>query len=175
VYTDSKIYLKVNLKQQLLVLFPFFLINALIIIGYILMLGFKPIEGAMLVFSIILFIINVLTVVLLHVQYLYFNYSMNIEINISSKELKICNKHRQHIYPFSNIQSLDYYATSGHSSKKGYNNFYTFDNYRFYKVKFKDGHTVFITCLTMYYIEKNLEPLLGVEANWHFRALPFIY
>jgi hypothetical protein len=170
----TKFFLKVSLKQQLFVLFPFFLINAIVIIGYFLVYG-GPIEGSILVFFIIVFLINVCTVIALHLQYLYYNSSMCMEIDTRTKELNINQKHKQYNYSFYDIQSLDYYATSGHSSKKGYNMVYTFDNYRFYKIKFKDNRTFFVTCLMMYYIEKNLEPLLDFEAEWHFRALPFIY
>jgi len=78
-------------------------------------------------------------------------------------------------HSFNDIISLKYFATLGHSSKRGRWEVYPFDEYRFYKIEFIDGTKLYATCLLIHNIEFALEPLLGIEAHWKFRVFPFLY
>jgi hypothetical protein len=175
VILKSNYDLKVSLKQQLLVLFPFLFINSGITIGYFFAVHVSFFNSLIIGTTVFFFIANVLTVLVLHTQYLYFNRSMSINIDSNSGDITIIQSGKEYSYKVSDIKALDYYSSSGHISKKGPDEFYTFDPYRFFKIVFNDNRHFYVTSLMMNNIERNLEQILGYEANWHFRVLALIY
>jgi hypothetical protein len=170
---DSIYKFEITLKQQLLVLLPFLLTN----IGALLVWYFYFDSGwstGTLIFLSILFVLNILPVLILHVQYLITG-TRSILIDLRDKTLEFKNRVGIKKYSLEQIASLDYYATYGHISKKGSSLWYTFDPYRFYKITFNDAKVAYFTCLNIRNIENTLEPILGIKAEWNFRALPLLY
>lgn len=166
---------KITTKQQLLVLIPFITINATIFVGYYYIFRDTSINLLIVLVFLFVFLLNVLPVILLHSQYLMKNGSAIVEIDSEKKLLLYTDNKRYYKYSFNDIQTLKYFATHGHISKRGSSLWYTFDPYRFYKITFKDQQVISITCLMINNIENTLEQLLGIEAERKFRVLPFIY
>ncbi|MCU7552584.1 hypothetical protein OCK74_25925 [Chitinophagaceae bacterium LB-8] len=160
-------------KQQFLVLIPFFLINIAISIGAFYFFE-SPNTTAILIGAAVVFVLNVLPVLILHIQYLFKGHN-SVAIDTQNRTIELQGSGSNKKYSLDDIASFDYYATHGHCSKRGSSLWYTFDPYRFYKITFKDNHVAYITCLSINDIENTLEPLLGLQAEWRFRAIPLLY
>ena len=170
----NKYCFKNNLKQQFLVLIPFITQNAIIVYGYSIIFKGEQIEGLILFAYCLAFVLAALPVLILHSQYLFLTWSQSVCIGPDYIEFKKKNKISH--YQFSEIFAVNYYATSGHSSKRGSSGaFYTFGPYRFYKILLKDQKSFYVTCLMINDLEHTFEKLINFEAEWHFRALPLLY
>ena len=166
---------KITINQQLLILFPFLSINFVVILGYYLIFREDPINALIVLLFLFVFIINVLPVLILHLQYLIKNWKSILKID-TEKSLIIYQKDKNSLkYSFNDIETLKFYATHGHISKRGSSLWYTFDPYRFYKITFRDQEEIIITCLMINNIENTLEQLLGITAERKFRMIPLIY
>jgi hypothetical protein len=171
--TKSIYDFRVTLKQQLLVLLPFLLINTGVLLAWYYYFDIDWSTGTTIFLS-ILFLLNILPVLILHLQYLVKG-SHSVVIDSINKTVEFKKQSSTGKYSFEQIISVDYYATHGHISKKGSSLWYTFDPYRFYKITFNDNQVAYVTCLNIRNIENTLEPLLGIQAEWNFRALPLLY
>jgi hypothetical protein len=137
---------RVTLLQQFLVLFPFLLTNSILIIFYYYHFSSKTIDWRISTVILFLFLLNFLPPVILHFQYLVKNWNATLIIETEDKSLNYFYNKVNYKYSFKDIDSLRYYATSGHISKKGSSLWYTFDPYRFFKITFKDHTEIVITC-----------------------------
>jgi hypothetical protein len=170
---DSIYKFETTLKQQLLVLLPFFLINTGSLLVWYYYIDSDLTIGTIIFLS-ILVLFNILPVLVLHAQYLIKG-SRYVVIDLANGTLELKNRRGIRKYSFRQIASIDYYATHGHISRKGSSLWYTFDPYRFYKIILSDAQVIYITCLTIPNIENTLEQLLDIKAEWNFRALPLLY
>jgi hypothetical protein len=166
---------KITIKQQLLILFPFLTINAVVIAVYFYIFRDISLNIFIIVLFLFIFLLNVLPVLLLHLQYLIKNWNVTFKIDREKKLITCQNGKKSLKYSFDDIETLKYYATHGHISRRGSSLWYTFDPYRFYKITFKDQKKVIITCLMINNIENTLEQLLEITAERKFRVLPFTY
>jgi len=166
---------KVTGKQQLLVLLPFIIINTILVIAYILILGSYEIRWLeIFVISLLLFIF-VLPVIILHIQYLLYNKKAKLSLNSSSGLITFGNGNVSYQFKKEDISVFDYYATIGYYTSKDYSSWYTFGPYRYYRIILKNGSKIILTSLMINDIENKLEPIIGLEAERKFRAVPFIY
>jgi hypothetical protein len=166
---------QITLKQQLLILVPFLTMNPVIIVIFIFIFRDVKIELWMLVAFFLLFLIEVLSVVILNIQYLLKNWNAVLMVDNVKQSIQYHQKQQFLEYKIHEIERIRYYATSGHISRKGSSLWYTFDPYRFYKITFKDKREIVVTCLMINNIEHVLEELIGVRAEWKFRLFPLIY
>ena len=166
---------KVSLKQQILVLIPFFGINAGLAIVYFAIARNYPLTLPLYLVILFFFLLNVLPVLLLHFQYLSKNWKATLEIDTRKQLIRYTNHDETKIVSFHNISELKYFATHGHISTKGSSLFYTFDPYRYYSIKSNDGTTIIVTCLMINDLENSLEPLIGIKAERKFRMVPLVY
>lgn len=166
---------KVTIKQQLLVLLPFLISNFIIFFGFSILFEGEDLSGVILWAYLVAIMLSVFPVIILHGQYLISNYRLVVLIYPDSKIIEFRRGTTTIRYNFSDITSLDYYATTGHISKKGGSAFYSFDNYRFYKLRFSNNKTYYLTCLIINDIEHTLENLIKIEGEWHFRPVPLLY
>jgi hypothetical protein len=150
--------------------------NCIIFFGLSIIFRGDTISGIILGVYLGAFTLSVLPVLILHTQYLISNHKLMVIIDSDLKVIEFRRGTTIDRYSFTDIKSLDYYATTGHISKKGASPaFYSFDSYRFYKLRFSNNKTYYLTCLLMNDIEHRLEILINTEADWHFRALPLLY
>ena len=157
-------------------LLPFLFSCAVIFLGYGIIFRGGSSTGIVLFAYFIALVLVVLPVLILHVQYLINDFNLVVTIFTDRSVIEFRRGKLIERFDFNQIQSLDYYATAGHISKKGVSTaFYSFDNYRFYRVEFKDKRKYYVTCLVMNDIEHQLEDLTGIKADWSFRALPLLY
>ncbi|MGZ3880440.1 MAG: hypothetical protein ACXVBF_03845 [Flavisolibacter sp.] len=174
--TSRTYILKLTGKQQVLVLLPFLLSTGILFLGGAVIFHGEQISGYVLAAVVLSFILIVLPVLILHFQYLVNDFGTVVLIDPDAETIEFRKKGSSEKYQFKDITSCDYYATVGHISKKGASPaFYSFDSYRFYKLKFSNNKTFYITCLLMNNIENKLEGLIKMEADWRFRALPLLY
>ena len=171
----EKFVFKNSFKQQLLVLLPFIIMNGGIFYGMKLILGQQDITGNLFWLYVFVVLFFVLPVILLHVQYLVITFHTMIIFQKDKKTIELFRRQGKAQYSFLEILKVDYFATSGHISRKGSTLYYPFDPYRYYKITFKDGQRVYVTCLMGNNIENRLGDILGADAERHFRILPFIY
>lgn len=166
-----KVVSKITLKQNFLVLYPGILqcIGLLVIMYYY--ITNQEWNRSSIRIIIIAEIFMLAPMLFLHIQYMIANKNLQCTIDTQDQtiEFKINNSY---IYNFNQIVQFDYFATHGHSSKKGSSFYYTFDPYRYYRLEFDDGRIFYLTCLIMNNIEFTLEQLLNKEAEWHFKMLP---
>jgi hypothetical protein len=134
-----------------------------------------PIDTLMLFLFLFIFIVNVLPVLILHLQYLNKNWNVTVKIDTEKKVIVYQKSKSTFEYSFCDIETLKYYATHGHISKRGSSLWYTFDPYRFYKITFKNHEQLVITSLLINNIENKLEQMLEKTSERQFRVLPLIY
>jgi hypothetical protein len=122
-----------------------------------------------------LIILYVLPVIILHLQYYLHSRNTEVIIDEISKEIAVCKQGDYYIKKFTEIESIKFYATSGHISTRGSSLWYTFDPYRYYKIVFTDKTCINITCLMGNQIDRQIEIKLGKDADRIFRPIPLIY
>lgn len=157
---------KITFKQQLLMLTPLIVVNTAIIIGLV----YLDTQGNLLLGMLILtFILSVLPVIIVHTQYYIANRGASLIIDTDKKILMYSSKIKQYEYSFDDIQFLYHYVSYG-----GGSGWYTFDEYRFFKIVFNDNKEIIITCLMMNDIKHTLEKLLGKVAEKKPSIIAFI-
>ena len=116
----------------------------------------------------IFFIIDILPTLILRIQYLIANYNAILYIDTSQKLLIYSSPKKNVTYPFQEIKSLIYFNNYG--NKTG---FYSFADYKFFRIIFNDGNFINVTCLMMKNIKNELLQLLNIqsERNTQFLAL----
>jgi hypothetical protein len=166
---------QVTLKQQLLVLIPFIFINTLLVLGYFLILGSYPVQA--LEFGIIsfLFITSVLPVIILHIQYLYYNNNAVLNFEKETGRITFKNGETKYVFFREDILVFKYYATTGYFTDRDYSAWYSFCPYRFYKIILNNGTEIIITCLMINDIDYTFEEMIGLKAERKFRLIPFVF
>ena len=71
-------------------------------------------------------------------------------------------------YHFEDIERVEHVASYGGGS------WYSFSEYRYFRIKFKDQKEIVITSLMMKDIKHIMEPLLGVSAHKKLKLVAFI-
>lgn len=157
---------KITFKQQFLMLIPLIVINSAIVIG----LAYLNATGNLLLGTLIgVFILNVLPVIIVHIQYYLANRRANLNIDIEKRILNYTSPKQHCEYSFDDIKYLDHHVSYG-----GGSGWYTFSEYRYYKITFKDNKVINITCLMINDIQNKLEKLLDRKAEKFPAIIPFI-
>lgn len=172
---DTRTVYKISITQQLRVLAYSIFISVVIFFVYFVFL--KDINSLRLVLFAMSFLIilNVLPVFILHLQYYLHSRNTEVVINEISREISVRKHGDYSTKKFDEIESIKFYATSGHISTRGSSLWYTFDPYRYYKIVFIDKTSINITCLMGYKIDRQIEIKLGRDAHRIFRPIPLIY
>jgi hypothetical protein len=126
-------------------------------------------SSAFIIIGIVIFLLDTLPASVLFIQYRIKNDKAVLTINTQTKELLYQTPSTQIKHPFSNIIALQYY----HNLGKG-TGWYSFGEYRYYKIIFNDKKEIIITCLMINDIENTLEILLKVKAEQHAKWLCLI-
>src|SRR5436190_1962412 len=150
---------KITFLQQLLLLIPFIATAIVVTIIYYYLFGFKTLDVILIAVIFFYFLVEVLPVLLVHIQYLYKNWGNILILDVDNKSILLEHRDSKKQYSFNDIKVIKYYATGGHISTNGSSLYYSFDPYRFYKIIFKDKSEMIITCLMINNIENTLENL----------------
>lgn len=161
---------KITFKQQLLLILPLILKNGILFGIYFYFFGFEFSSSfyAYILFFIILF--DIFPTILVHIQYLLKNRSVILAIDKDVRELTYNSPLRVLKYSFDDIHTVQHFASYG-----GGAGVYSFGEYRYFKIIFKDNVEVIITCLMINNIKNILPNLLGVEVDKKLRVVAFIY
>ena len=156
---------KITFRQQALLLsrLVLFWLLLIIIAGYFLRFSF---DEAFLYVIIFFFVLDTIPTLVLHTQYLTRNWNAVLTVDSNQKTITYETSNCRLSYPFNQITSLDYYRGYGKGS-----GWYSFSEYRFYKITFDDKSQIVVTCLMVNGIENTLEPLLHREAKKHASIL----
>jgi len=162
---------KITIMQQLRMLAHMLLIYPIIFVGiYFSVDDFSNflISRTLFVITPVFFIIDILPTLILHIQYLIANYHAILEIDTSQKILIYSSPKKNVTYPFQKIKSLIYFNNYGNNT-----GFYSFAEYKFFRIIFNDGNFINVTCLMMKNIKNELPQLLNIqsERNTQFLAL----
>src|SRR5437763_3126966 len=107
---------KITLVQQLLVLSPLILVNSVLIpIDFTLFYGEPFSKWQLVIYAVLIF--SFVPGLALHIQYLYFNRSMSVQIDRNAGTIEIIQLGNHYSYHLSDISLLEYYTASGHISK----------------------------------------------------------
>jgi len=160
---------KVTLKQQLLVLSSFLIIDGGAAIIYLYFFGVHIPYTIFMLPLLLVFVLTILPVLILHIQYYRANKSSELMIDKRNRKLRYITDLVDLEVSFGDIEFLHFYG-----SFAGDSGLYTFSAYRYFKIILKDKQEIFITSLMMYDIKNKLPELLSMEAISHFSFLATI-
>jgi hypothetical protein len=98
------------------------------------------------------------------------NRSVVLAIDKEARELAYSSPLRVLKYSFDDIHTVQHFASYG-----GGTGVYSFGEYRYFKIIFKDKVEVIVTCLMINNIKNTLANLLEVEVAKRLRVVAFIY
>jgi hypothetical protein len=160
--------LKITFWRQLNMLSHIFIVSAGVLLGVYWKLGYIPKEGSVYVFG-FLFLFDFLPAIALHIQYLLKNKGLVVVVNGLKKSITIIKKGFYEEYNIADIKCLTKVASYG-----GGTGFYSFGEYRYYKLEFNDNTVFYITCLMAVRIEGKFTRLLDIKAISTFKLLATI-
>jgi len=114
-------------------------------------------------------VVGIVPTVVVHVQYLLKNHGLNLKVNTDEKFLVFEHQGQEAKYSFSEISELIRTSSYGRGSW-----WYSFGEYRYYKLVFKNNTEYIITCLLVPQIEKDLVAKFGVEEEKDLKVVAFI-
>lgn len=159
---------RITWKRQISLLSSMLIKIGILSCVYIYFFGFSIPNFIYVYLFLFLFLFDFLPTILLHTQYLI--RSSNYIIIIDRKNRTIEYKSKINAKRnFDDILLLEYVASYG-----GGTGWYSFGEYRYYKIIFKDKSSLIINCLMLKDIKHNVEPLFGKKANARLKILPFI-
>ena len=162
---------RITLKQQLLLLTPALIKYGLFGGIYLFFFGFSLPTPIYLYAFLVLFVIDLLPAIILHVQYLVKNWTVILTIDTKSKTVFYQSKETSFTQNFDDIFLAEYVMSYGFKGSAG---FYSFAEYRYQKIYFKDGTSIIITCLMINDIKNTLEMLLRLKAKEKFKIIAFV-
>lgn len=160
---------KVTIKQQMIILARLFILDIALIIACIYFLKISLTSITFIIGFSFFLLTDTIPTIILHTQYWLKNHKATFTINTEMKELTYATPGNQLRYSFSDIDRLQYNWNFGKGS-----GWYSFGEYRYYKIIFKDKTEVVITCLMINDIENTLEMLLKMKAERHGKYLCLI-
>jgi hypothetical protein len=163
----SDITLKVTVKQQLAMLAGIFIVYTAIGAAAIYFSAFKM-NTALLHVFLGFFLLDGLPALLVHIQYWLTNRNTVLKIDKEYQRLTYITTNETKVYRFEDIALLQHVASYGGGS------WYSFSEYRYFKITFDDKSEIVVTCLMMSNIKERLELLLGRKAEKKLRIVAFI-
>ncbi|MBS1663675.1 MAG: hypothetical protein JST68_21710 [Bacteroidetes bacterium] len=114
-------------------------------------------------------IIDIVPTLIAHVQYCLANWGSALIIDKQARMIRYISKAGDLSYHFGDIERLEHTASYGGGSW-----WYSFSEYRYFRIKFKDQKEIIVTSLMMKDIKFVLEPLLGISAHKKLKLVAFI-
>lgn len=158
---------KVSYSQQINLLAPMLLKNlAVVALMIIVRLG----EFATVLTLLIVFLIDILPTLIIHIQYLTKNWKNTLTIDRRNRVISLERDAKINRQSLEDITAVNRYLSYVRST-----GWHSFGPYRYYKINFKDGTEYIITCLMIEDIESNLGEILPFASDDHFRVMALIY
>lgn len=117
----------------------------------------------------IIFVLDTLPAIIVHIQYLIKNKTSVLIVNQQKNTFSYSGKHRSIEASFSDIAGLYHYASFG--SGTGY---YSWAEYRFFRIVFKNNEELVISCLMVNDIKNKLEAIFKLKATKRMRFICFL-
>jgi hypothetical protein len=124
---------------------------------------------ALVLTLLIFFLIDAFPTIMVHLDYFIQNRRSLLELNTERRELTYSSPKKKLQYSFDDIMELHYFRSYGKNT-----GWYSFGEYRFYKIVFNDQNKIIVTCLMINNIENTLESLLQINARKHFKIVCFL-
>ena len=158
---------RITIKQQILMLLPLILKNGILFGVLIYFFGAEP--KIIIIIFLIFFLLDILPTIILHIQYLFKNRKATLIVDKEKRKLTYINRSENLEYSFDEILFIQHFASYG-----GGTGVYSFGEYKYFMIKFKNDKQIIITCLMINNIKKRLELLLNIIPEKKLRVIPFI-
>lgn len=159
---------KITGLRQLELLFPGVIINCITILIYIYFIGLSAPLYITIAFFVFFFGINLLPVIILHLQYLSVNKNSVLLCDSIEQKLEYSRKNVIYKAGFSEIESIHYYSSYGRSS------WYTFGEYGFCKIVLSNKEEFIVTCLMMRNLKEKVEKTFSIKAEEHLSFIALL-
>jgi hypothetical protein len=159
---------RITLINQVIALEHMFITNSIIAIIYSL---FYLNSGSLILILLILFclVTSILPTILVHVQYLSRNYNSEFLIDQLQQKCVYKENGSQFVFSFSDIEDLEHHASFGGGSY-----WYSFGEYRYYKITLKDKENFYITSLMHPKLKWDFERILDRQAEKKLSLIAFL-
>ena len=147
---------EVTAKRQMELLRYMLIIHGIIIFGYLLHYGFT-IQVFLLEAYVFLLLVDVLPTIILHLQYVRANRNAILIVRDQQRTLSYNRNSEQFDYSFDDIEQIFYVAGWGNDQ------WYSFSDYRYFVLSFKDGKKILISCLMIKFTKQSLARMFEKE------------
>ena len=159
---------EVTSKRQIELLRYMLIIHGIIIFAYLFHYGFT-IQVFLLKAYVCLLFFDVLPTIILHLQYLRANRNAILVVRDQQRTLSYSRNGERFEYSFDDINQIFYVAGWGNDQ------WYSFSDYRYFVLAFKDGRKILITCLMIKFTRQSLESMFAIKIPIKRRPpFPFI-
>lgn len=166
---NSILTFKVTYLQQLKMLSYTIITTFLFFIVWIYFLH-NSLEGyPFWVALVVLFIIGILPVTILHVQYWLVNKKSVLTIDINDNTIQYQSGSENFKFSAEDILKITLYTSYGRNT-----GWYTFSGYRYFKINLKNSTEIIITCLMVNDIEYLIKSQLRANIDKEFRIICFL-
>jgi hypothetical protein len=163
----SEYTFKVTVKNQIAQLS--WLITVYLAVGAIFFHFFgSSLKGPIPYIYLSLFLLDILPTLLVHIQYYQANKGAVLDIDRALHRISYVTAKEVIAYNFDDIESFVRMDSWGAGA------WYSFAEYRYYKIVFKDKKEIIVTSLMIKNIKYVLEPLLNISADKKRRPIAFI-
>jgi hypothetical protein len=163
----SEITFEVTPKQQLSMLTRIFVVYGAIGIVYVYLQGFT-LKRPFLIIFLVMFSLDILPALIAHIQYWIANKNAILKIDKEHQQLSYATPTGTQVHNFDDIISLQHFASYAGGS------WYSFSEYRYFKITFKDNNEIIVTCLMVADIKDVFELLLSRKAEKKLSVVAFI-
>lgn len=125
--------------------------------------------NALLITSIIIFILDTLPAIIVHLQYLAHEYKVKIEISEQEKKLFYFNKGQIKIYDLKELTKLESYLS--YAGGSGVN---AWSEYEFYRISFLNGEQLIVTNLRTPNFGKEIANITGLIPEKKMGVISFL-
>lgn len=160
---------KISFGSQLNSLQSLIIINGAFVAIYLYIFGSNFIGSIFWPICIITMVVSVIPTLLLHFNYLIYNSKSSLTVDTSKKQTVFSKGSERIVFDFIEIDSIEYISSYG----KGVT-WYTFEAFRYCRIKLKNEREIFVTNLMMYRLEKEMKELFGRELIKKYKLLCFI-
>src|SRR6185437_3620318 len=163
----SGLSFKITIRRQLSMLSWMLIVYGLLGLVYVYFFGFKINRFFALAF-LAAFLFDICPPLIAHTQYYIANSHATLTIDKEDQILMYNSPKECMSYHFDDIAVVEHVASYGGGA------WYSFSEYRYFRITFKDKKQLIITCLMMEDIKDTLEMLLRVRAQKKMKLVAFI-
>ena len=158
---------EVTPKRQLTLLSSVILVQSILIYAYLHFFGLKG-DLTFLWIYLGIFMFDALPTIILHLQYLSANRNAVLVVRQRQRTLSYTRKKEHLDYSFDDIAEVVYVAGYGGGA------WYSFSEYRYFVLAFKDGKSILISCLMIKFDKMLLEEMFGIPVKAKIMGMPFV-